>query len=73
MTEKTIRSLKELKAIRNDEDLRVMGLKMIKGDFKEWEDLEAFLEKRAGKAYYTRNACHELGEYRRYLQRRFNK
>lgn len=73
MTEKTIRSLKELTAIRNDEDLRVMGLKMIKGDFKEWEDLEAFLEKRVGKAYYTRNSCHELGEYRRYLQRRFNK
>ena len=73
MTEKTIRSLKELTAIRNDEDLRVMGLKMINGDFKEWEDLESFLEKRVGKAYYTRNACHELGEYRRNLQGRFNK
>ena len=70
---KIIKNLKELTAIRNDEDLRVMELKMIKGDFKEWEDLEFFLEKRIGKAYYTMNACHELGEYRRHLQGRFNK
>lgn len=70
---KTIKSLKELMAIRNDEGLIVMGLKMVNGDFKEWDDLETFLEKRIGKAYYTRNACHELGEYRRHLQRRFNK
>ena len=70
---KTINSLKELTAIRNDEDLRVMGLKMINGDFKEWEDLEAFLEKRIGKAYYTRSACNQLGKYRRNLQGRFNK
>lgn len=70
---KTINNLKELTAIRNDEDLRVMGLKMINGDFKEWEDLEAFLEKRVGTAYYTMNACHELGEYRRNLQGRFSK
>lgn len=69
---KTIKSLKELMAIRNDEDLIVMGLKMVNGDFKEWDDLETFLEKRIGKAYYTRNACHELGEYRRHLQKRFN-
>ena len=50
-----------------------MGLQMITGDFKEWEDLEFFLEKRIGKAYYTMNACHELGEYRRHLQGMFNK
>lgn len=70
---KTINSLKELAKIRNDEDLRVMALKMINGDFKEWDDLEAFLEKRIGKAYYTMNACHQLGTYRRNLQERFNK
>lgn len=70
---KTINSLKELTEIRNDEDLRVMGLKMINGDFKEWEDLESFLEKRVGKAYYTMASCHELGEYRRNLQGRLSK
>lgn len=70
---KTINTLKELTAIRNDEDLRVMGLKMINGDFKEWEDLESFLEKRIGKYYYTMNACNQLGTYRRTLQGRFSK
>lgn len=70
---KTIHSLKELAKIRNDEDLRAMGLKMILGDFKEWEDLEAFLEKKIGKAYYTLNACNELGTYRRNLQEMFSK
>lgn len=70
---KTINTLKELTAIRNDEDLRVMRLKMINGYFKEWEDLEAFLEKRIGKAYYTMNVCNQLGTYRRNLQGRFNK
>lgn len=70
---KTIHSLKELTKIRNEDELRTMGLKMILGDFKEWEDLEAFLEKRIGKAYYTMNACHELGTYRRNLQERFSK
>ena len=70
---KTINNLKQLMKIRNDEDLRVMGLKMINGDFKEWDELEAFLEKRIGKAYYTMNACNQLGTYRRNLQGRFNK
>ena len=70
---KTINTLKQLTKIRNDEDLIVRGLKMINGDFKEWEDLEALLEKRIGKAYYTRNDCYQIGIYRRNLQRRFIK